>query len=166
MRKPARVYYGLLAGLLRRNTDNVCAKWLDLRSAPVSGNRRLRAQRRLLGWDCWAGRKGDRLKPALRFADRDGMGEKRAEPRIPLMARVDVLWTDGEQAPRVAPATLEDKSDSGFGVRMKEPVPAGAHVTVKRGSEQVSGTVTHCRRDKAYFVIGVKREPKASPAKS
>jgi len=93
------------------------------------------------------------------------MGEKRTEPRIPLMARVDLLWTDGEQAPRVAPATLEDKSDGGFSVRMKEPVPVGAHVTVKRGGEQVSGTVTYCRQDKAYFVIGVKREPKASPGR-
>lgn len=87
------------------------------------------------------------------------MGEKRAEPRIPLMARVDVLWTDGDKAPRVAPGTLEDKSNSGFSVRMKEPAPVGAHVTVKRGSEQVSGTVTYCRHEKAYFVIGVKREP-------
>lgn len=89
------------------------------------------------------------------------MGEKRAESRIPLMARVDVLWTDDEKAPRVAPAALEDKSDGGFSVRLKELVPVGAHVTVKRGSEQISGTVTYCRQEKAHFVIGVKREPHA-----
>ena len=93
------------------------------------------------------------------------MGEKRAESRIPLMARVDLLWTDGEQAPRVAPATLEDKSDGGFSVRMKEPVPPGVHVTVKRGGEEVSGTVTYCRKEQAHFVIGVKREPEASPGR-
>jgi hypothetical protein len=93
------------------------------------------------------------------------MGEKRAESRISLMARVDVLWTDGEQAPRVAPATLEDKSDGGFSMRMKEPAPVGAHVTVKRGSEQLCGTVTYCRREKAHFVIGVRRKPEASPGR-
>ena len=109
-----------------------------------------------------AERKSDKLKPVLLFADRKSMGEKRGEARIPLMARVDVLWTDGEQAPRVAPATLEDKSDGGFSVRIKEPVPVGTHVTVKRGSEQASGTVTYCRREKAHFVIGLKREPEVS----
>ena len=94
------------------------------------------------------------------------MGEKRVESRIPLMARVDVLWTDGEQAPRVAPATLEDKSAGGFSMRLKESVPVGAHVTVKRGSEQLSGTVTYCRQEKAQFVIGVKREPDANPTEN
>ena len=86
------------------------------------------------------------------------MGEKRTELRIPLMARVDVLWTDWEKNPRVAPATLEDKSDGGYSVRLKESIPVGTHVTVKRGSEQFSGAVAYCRREKANFVVGVKRE--------
>ena len=86
------------------------------------------------------------------------MGEKRAEFRIPLMARVDVLWTDWDKTPRVAPATLEDTSDHGYSVRLKESIPVGTHVTVKRGSDHVSGVVAYCRRDKAHFVIGVKNE--------
>jgi hypothetical protein len=86
------------------------------------------------------------------------MGEKRAESRIPLMARVDVLWIDWEKAPRVAPAILEDRSDNGYSVRLKESVPVGTHVTVKRGSDQTSGVVIYCRREKAQFVIGVKRD--------
>lgn len=87
------------------------------------------------------------------------MGEKRIEPRIPLMARVDVLWTDEAKAPRVTPATIEDKSDHGFSVRLKESIPDGTHVTIKRGSEQISGAVAYCRRDKAHYVVGVKRDP-------
>ena len=86
------------------------------------------------------------------------MGERRGESRIPLMARVDVLWTDEGQAPRVAPATLEDKSDNGFSVRLKEPIAKGTHITIKRGSEQVSGAVAYSRREKAHYVIGVKRD--------
>jgi hypothetical protein len=86
------------------------------------------------------------------------MGEKRGESRTVLMARVDVLWADGENAPRVAPATLEDKSGGGYSVRLKESIPVGTHITVKRGGEQISGTVTYCRPDKGNFVIGVKRE--------
>ncbi len=91
------------------------------------------------------------------------MSEKRVEFRIPLMARVDVLWMDEEGTPRVAPATLEDTSHGGMCVRMKIEVRVRSHVTIKWGSEQVSGVVTNCRRDKAVFVLGMKRDPEESP---
>jgi hypothetical protein len=86
------------------------------------------------------------------------MGEKRAEFRIPLMARVDVLWGDGDGTPRVAPGRLEDTSHGGMNVRMKNAIRVGSHVTVKWGSEQDSGTVTYCRRQKTEYVLGVKRD--------
>jgi hypothetical protein len=74
------------------------------------------------------------------------------------MARVDVLWGDEDGVPRVAPATLEDTSLGGMSVRMKDAIQVGSHVTVKWGSEQASGTVTNCRREKADCVLGVKRD--------
>lgn len=86
------------------------------------------------------------------------MGEKRGEPRFPLMARIDVLWMDETETPRVAPAILEDQSEHGFSVKMHETIPSGTHITIKRGSNQVSGAVAYCRREKAHFVVGVKGE--------
>jgi len=86
------------------------------------------------------------------------VSEKRADFRIPLMARVDVLWGDVDGTPRVTPATLEDRSPGGLSFRMKESIPVGTHLTVKWGSDQVSGTVTNCRRHKADYLLGVKRE--------
>ena len=86
------------------------------------------------------------------------MNEKRTEFRIPLMARVDVLWVDKDGTPRVGPGTLEDTSHRGMCVRMKNEIRIGSHVTVKWGSEQDSGTVTNCRREKANYVIGLKRD--------
>jgi hypothetical protein len=74
------------------------------------------------------------------------------------MARVDVLWGDVDGTPRVTPATLEDKSPSGLSFRMKESIPVRTHITVKWGNEQVSGTVTNCRRQKVDYLLGVKRE--------
>jgi hypothetical protein len=74
------------------------------------------------------------------------------------MARADVLWADENGTPRVAPTTLEDKSQNGLSVRMNEAVGDGSHVTVRWGSEQFSGVVTNCRLQKAHFVVGVKRE--------
>lgn len=84
------------------------------------------------------------------------MDEKRTELRIPLMARVDVLWGDDDGTPRIAPATLEDRSRGGLKVRMTTAVRMGCHVTVKWGSEQVSGKVTNCRRERGKYVIGVR----------
>ena len=92
------------------------------------------------------------------FADGQVVTEKRTEMRIPLMAHVEVLWADGTMMPRVAPATLEDRSQSGVSVRMNVRIEIGAHVTVKSGTRQISGIVTNCRREKAEFVIGVKLE--------
>jgi hypothetical protein len=74
------------------------------------------------------------------------------------MARVDVLWEDQDGAPRVAPATLEDTSHRGMSLRMKNAVRVGSNVTVKWGSEQDSGTVTYCRRDKDGYILGMRRE--------
>ena len=87
------------------------------------------------------------------------MSEKRAEFRIPLMARVDILWGDADGTPRVAPAVLEDTSHGGMSVRMKQAVRIGSHITVKWGNEQVSGNVTNCRIEKSDYIVGIKREP-------
>ena len=84
------------------------------------------------------------------------MSEKRAEKRIPLMARVDILWMDIGQTPRVSPATLEDRSNGGVSVRMKNPIEVASHVTIKSGTLQISGIVTNCRRQKIEFIVGVK----------
>jgi hypothetical protein len=73
------------------------------------------------------------------------------------MARVDVLWTDETGTPRVAPAKLDDKSESGMCVRLKDAIGIGTHITVKRGSDQVSGTVANCRFENGQYVVGVKR---------
>ena len=87
------------------------------------------------------------------------MSEKRTEFRIPLMARVDILWGDDDGTPRVAPARLEDTSHGGMSLRMKDAIRVGSHVTIKWGSDQVSGTVTNCRREKVEYILGMKRDP-------
>lgn len=74
------------------------------------------------------------------------------------MARVDVLWSDEEGTPRVAPAILDDMSPGGVSVRMKGPIRVGTKITIKWGSQQVSGTVTNSRREKAECILGVQRD--------
>jgi hypothetical protein len=84
------------------------------------------------------------------------------ELRIPLMARVDVLWADEDGTPRIAPATLEDRSHSGVSVRMNSPISVASHVAIKSGTLKYSGIVTNCRREKAGYVIGVKLDARES----
>ena len=84
------------------------------------------------------------------------MNEKRIEKRIPLMARVDVLWMDRDMTPRVSPATLEDRSQSGVSMRMRNEIEVATHVTIKSGTLQISGIVTNCRRQNMEFVVGVR----------
>jgi hypothetical protein len=74
------------------------------------------------------------------------------------MIRVEVLWGDEDGTPRVAPAKLEDKSHGGMSIRMKDPIPVGSKISIKWGSEQVSGTVANSRRERADYLIGVKRD--------
>ena len=76
------------------------------------------------------------------------------------MVRVDVLWGDDDGAPRIVPGTLEDRSTRGVSVRMKNPIRVGTMVTIKWGSEQFSGTVTNCRRQRTEYVLGVNRNDK------
>jgi hypothetical protein len=74
------------------------------------------------------------------------------------MARVDVLWGDDDGIPRIVPGTLEDRSTRGVCIRMQNPIRVGTMVTIKWGSEQFSGTVTNCRRQRTEYVLGVNRD--------
>jgi hypothetical protein len=78
------------------------------------------------------------------------------------MVRIDVLWTDEDGTPRVAPAKIEDRSHGGFSIRMKYEIRVGSMVSIKFGSEQVSGTVTNCRAERSEYVVGIKRDSAAA----
>jgi hypothetical protein len=91
------------------------------------------------------------------FADIREVSEKRSEPRIPLMARIDILWADDGGVPRVAPASLEDRSHGGVSVRMQSAISVGSHVTIKWGDQEFTGVVTNCRREKNTYILGVQR---------
>jgi hypothetical protein len=72
------------------------------------------------------------------------------------MARVDILWMDDKLTPRVTPATIEDRSHGGVSLRIKNSISLGSHITIKSGTFQYSGIVTHTRHEKGGFTIGVK----------
>jgi hypothetical protein len=92
------------------------------------------------------------------------MQEKRKEPRVAVMTRVEAMWEDETGAPRVAPATIEDRSPSGASIRINTPISVGSKVTIKGHREQFTGVVVNSRNDKSEYFLGIKRDAAAKTA--
>jgi hypothetical protein len=99
----------------------------------------------------------------LFLADVGGMEEKRKEPRIAVMTRVEAMWEDETGAPRLAPATIEDRSPSGANIWINTLISVGSKVTIKGHREQFTGVVVNSRTDKAEYFLGIKRDFAAKP---
>ena len=97
------------------------------------------------------------------LADVGGMEEKRKEPRIAVMTRVEAMWEDETGAPRVAPATIEDRSPSGANIRINTAISVGSKLTIKGHREQFTGVVVNSRNDKTEYFLGIKRDVAAKP---
>ncbi len=91
------------------------------------------------------------------------MEEKRKEPRVAVMTRVEAMWEDETGAPRVAPATIEDRSTGGVSIRINTPISVGSKLTIKGHREQFSGVVANSRNDKTEYFLGIKRDVPAKP---
>jgi hypothetical protein len=94
----------------------------------------------------------------LFFADVHTMREKRAEPRAGIMARIEALWEDEDGTPRVTPARLEDKSEAGACIRIREPIGVGTTLTVQWPNGDIVGKVMYCNRHGEEYVLGILRE--------
>lgn len=90
------------------------------------------------------------------------MDGRNLEPRMTLWAVAEISWEDSTGTPFHAPATLEDISVSGAGIRVQTPVTVGSKVTVKWKREQFSAIARNCRSDGREFLLGVRRDPLAS----
>jgi hypothetical protein len=99
----------------------------------------------------------------LFLADVGGMEEKRKEPRVAVMTRVETMWEDETGTPHVAPATIEDRSPSGASIRISSPISVGSKLTIKGPREQFTGVVVNSRNDKGEYFLGIKRDVAATP---
>ena len=61
------------------------------------------------------------------------------------MARIEIRWQDQTGESHTAAARIEDKSDTGVCIRVKESIPAGVKVQVKWHGGEFSATVMNCR---------------------
>jgi hypothetical protein len=95
-------------------------------------------------------------KPIKFLADIQHTAEKRREPRVALIKRVEASWEDEAHAERTAPAKLLDRVPGGVCILISIPIEVGSKLTLKSQHEQFSGTVVNSRRDKRDYILGIK----------
>ena len=79
------------------------------------------------------------------------------------MARAEVVWQDATGTARVSPGKLEDLSDGGLGVRVRDEIYIGAKLIVRIPLGNFPGTVRQCRRQGDEYVLGIQRDNPARP---
>lgn len=83
------------------------------------------------------------------------MPETRREPRKSFMCRITVDWEDEAEGPQSQAGMLEDRSRSGAGISVFEPIPVGARVKITGPRLDLSGTVRYCRSKNLRYLIGI-----------
>jgi hypothetical protein len=108
-------------------------------------------------------RQGADIKLLQFSADVGRVSEKRSEPRVNMMARIEVLWQDETGASQISRGKLEDLSDGGLSIRVNEPIGIGSKLTVRTPRGNFQGTVVQCRQYGRDFVLGIKRDAAQKP---
>jgi hypothetical protein len=73
------------------------------------------------------------------------------------MSRTEISWT-GDNGQVTIAGMIEDKSESGLGIRTAKPIPVGTRVTVKYRNHDVAAVVRRCMKDSFSSFIGVSFE--------
>jgi hypothetical protein len=97
-------------------------------------------------------------KLLLFFAEVAYMDERRSEPRINMMARIEALWQDEAGSEHVSRGKIEDLSDGGLCIRVKDPISVGSKLTVRFHLGNFPGTVVQSRKHGQDYVLGIKRD--------
>ena len=84
---------------------------------------------------------------------RNGISEKRAEPRLWCSDLIRV-YVEGTE-PYLLIANLEDISPRGACVQLEEPVTAGAQICLMLGRRRFQGEVKYCLHNEIGYFAGV-----------
>lgn len=87
------------------------------------------------------------------------MIEKRKKLRRDYLARVVVKLKTSLGANQELRRMITERSKSGFGVLVANPIPTGCVVQLEQGRQAYSGIVRHCYRSKAEYHVGIELDP-------
>ncbi len=80
-----------------------------------------------------------------------------------MMARIEALWEDEAGTQRTSPGKLEDMSNGGLSIRVKDPIGLGSKLIIRSHIGNFPGTVIQCRQDGREYVLGIKRDAAEEP---
>jgi PilZ domain len=97
-----------------------------------------------------------RAKILENVADIVGMSHKRTQPRKIQICRICIYWKDQDGLPKVQSGLVEDRSLSGLGITVPDPIPIGTKVQVRGRAKELLGSVRHCRAKGINYLIGIR----------
>lgn len=83
------------------------------------------------------------------------MPRRRVEPRKTLICRISATWMDEEGTLFNLAGLLEDRSRSGVGISVPEPIAVGTRVRIRGRVRELRGMVRHCRYWRGKYFVGV-----------
>jgi hypothetical protein len=72
------------------------------------------------------------------------------------MCRISVAWEDSAGNRKTQSGLLEDRSLSGVGISVVNPIPAGIKVKIWGRRRELAGVVRYCRRGGLKYLVGIR----------
>jgi hypothetical protein len=84
------------------------------------------------------------------------MSRRRIEPRKTSISRIYVFWEDQDGCAASQDGLLEDRSRSGLGITVFQPIAIGTKVRIQGRLRELAGIVRHCRLQGAKYLVGIR----------
>ncbi|HET7108121.1 MAG TPA: hypothetical protein VFI38_15010 [Candidatus Acidoferrum sp.] len=92
------------------------------------------------------------------------MGGATQEARTAVMILVEATWLDLSGEVQSVTARMENRSEHGACIRIKQPVAVGKRIYIQSHREEFSGIARYCRVDGKEFLVGLQRDSVNQPA--
>jgi hypothetical protein len=100
-------------------------------------------------------------KRSTNSSNKEFLMDQRREPRGSYFSRVQLFFCNESGVDVEIPAMIEDRSQSGFGIRAGKPVQPGCAVRIQQQSRRYSGVVRRCSISGSEYFLGI--ELKSDP---
>jgi len=84
------------------------------------------------------------------------MRHTRSEPRKVFLCRITITWESETDGLKSQSGLLEDRSRSGAGVSVDDPIPVGTAVKIRGRKRELSAIVKYCYPKNMRYLVGVR----------
>lgn len=87
--------------------------------------------------------------------DKVAMRRTRNEPRKVFLCRITITWKSETDGLKSQTGLLEDRSRSGAGVSVDDPIPVGTAVKIRGRKRELTAIVKYCYPKNMRYLVGV-----------